>query len=189
MVNKFTFSSLNSNFANVQIDLDNLAQVLGSTSIQVTLPPKCNSPATSGGRSTPTTTTIASPVDDGYHWKPFLYFRRIDKLREINFFGKTTISGIKYSKVTHSSKLKKNYLHCSVLHTFLFGIYLHDYFSPWIDTNSLTFFVICQAAISVSTAQFAYFLFFVIADIENWKKKTINSWSLLPCHPQFIPQN
>ena len=107
MVNKFTFSSLNSNFANVQIDLDNLAQVLGSTSIQVTLPPKCNSPATSGGRSTPTTTTIASPVDDGYHWKPFLYFRRIDKLRKINFFGKTTISGIKYSKETHSSKLQK----------------------------------------------------------------------------------
>jgi hypothetical protein len=29
---------LNSNFANVQIDLDNLAQVLGSTSIQVSLP-------------------------------------------------------------------------------------------------------------------------------------------------------
>ena len=62
-------NSLNSNFANVQIDLDNLAQVLGSTSIQVTLPPKCNSPATSGGgrASTPTTTVAQQPVDDVYH--------------------------------------------------------------------------------------------------------------------------
>ena len=37
MANKtfWILKSLNSNFANVQIDLDNLAQVLGSTSIQV----------------------------------------------------------------------------------------------------------------------------------------------------------
>lgn len=68
-VDDSTDYSLNSNFANVQIDLDNLAQVLGSTSIQVTLPPKCNSPATSGGgrASTPTTTVAQQPVDDVYH--------------------------------------------------------------------------------------------------------------------------
>ena len=65
MTSRFFFS-LNSNFANVQIDLDNLAQVLGSTSIKVTLPPKCSSPATSGGRSTP---TITAPSDDVYHWR------------------------------------------------------------------------------------------------------------------------
>ena len=63
MTSRFFFS-LNSNFANVQIDLDNLAQVLGSTSIKVTLPPKCSSPATSGGRSTP---TITAPSDDVYN--------------------------------------------------------------------------------------------------------------------------
>ena len=47
--------SLNSNFANVQIDLDNLAQVLGSTSIQV---------GSKSGQTNTSSNTTQLPDDD-----------------------------------------------------------------------------------------------------------------------------